>query len=107
MSLLQEIWIKEIQKQLFQSNEFLKYSVSHNEHVNKKIVHIPQQGSYITVGKNPTSFPLTAAEGTNTDLTYSLDYYYTQPIHITDLEKIQMSFPVLESTTSLILLKIC
>ena len=94
MSLNKELWISEIQNQLFASNEFLKYSVDHSAYIDNITVHIPQSGVGGTVTINPTggSFPLTGTKRTDTSLDYSIDKYSTSLTWIEDFDEQFISY---------------
>lgn len=93
MAVQVEIWQEFIVKNLFKSNEFLQYLLNRDQYVLAgKVVHIPQAGANPGVTKNPTSFPLTASQRTDSDVTYPLNQYVTDPVHIQDAEKIELSY---------------
>lgn len=93
MAIQKEIWQAYIAKNLFKGNEFLNMLLNRDQYVLAgKVVHIPQAGANPGVTKNPTSFPLTASQRTDSDITYSLNQYVTDPVHIQDAEKIELSY---------------
>lgn len=92
MAIQQEIWIQDISEQLFQGVEFVTRSTDHSQFVNYKTVHVPQAGSLPSVGKDRSSLPATAAQRTDTDLSYSLSEYTTDPMVVRDLEEIQTAY---------------
>lgn len=79
MGLNVEMWIPDIQENLFQQSAFVLLSTDHSGYVTKKTVHVPQAGSKPTVQVNPTTWPLTIGTRTDTDLTYDLDNYVIPP----------------------------
>lgn len=88
-----EVWVDAIVKRFWKDNLFLKLFKDHSQYVLAgKIVHIPQQGTKPTVIKGRTTFPGTAVRRTDTDLTYTLDEYSTDPTHITNTEAIELSY---------------
>lgn len=88
-----EIWIDAIVQRFFKDNQFLKKFKNHDEYVLAgKIVHIPQRGARPTVVKNRTTYPMVAVRRTDSDLTYLLDEYSTDAIHIANAEKIELSY---------------
>lgn len=92
MSLLQEIWISQIQENLYPNNSFINYAVDHSQYIIGKTVHIPQANGTPSVTKNPTSFPLTVIQRTDLDFTYTVDGYVTDPIFVSDIEAVQLSY---------------
>lgn len=92
MALQQEIWVSDIQNSLNQNAAFLPMSTDHSAYVAFKTVHVPQSGANPTAVVNPTSFPLTISERTDTDLTYSLNQFALQPTLITNIDELQVSY---------------
>ena len=92
MALQQEVWAKDIQDNFYQNNEFLQRSTGHSMWVNFKTVHIPQAGAASTVEKNRSVLPATISSRTDTELTYNLNEYTIDPILLTNLEEIQISY---------------
>lgn len=92
MALQQEVWAKDIQDNFYQNNEFLQRSTDHSMWVNFKTVHIPQAGAASTVEKNRSVLPATISSRTDTELTYNLNEYTIDPILLTNLEEIQISY---------------
>ena len=82
MALDREQWLADIQENLFKNNAIINRAVNHDGFVNYKTVHVPQAGANPTITKNLGSFPATISQRTDSDLTYSLDTYYVEPIHI-------------------------
>lgn len=82
MALQKEQWLQDIQDNLFKDNAIINRAVSHDGFVNYKTVHVPQAGANPTISKNISSFPATISQRTDTELTYSMDTYYVEPIHI-------------------------
>lgn len=82
MALDKEQWLADIQENLFKDNAIIARAVNHDGFVNYKTVHVPQAGANPTVTKNLGSFPATITQRTDSELTYSMDTYYVEPIHI-------------------------
>lgn len=88
-----ETWANYIIERFWKDNAFLKNSYDDSQYVMQgRIVHIPQPGSKPVVVKNRSSFPATAVRRTDTDVTYSLDEYTTDPTHIPNIDAIHLSF---------------
>jgi hypothetical protein len=74
--------LSDIQENLFKDNAIINRAVNHDGFVNYKTVHVPQAGANPTITKNLGSFPATITQRTDSELTYSMDTYYVEPIHI-------------------------
>lgn len=93
-----EFWADYIVKKLWKDNAFLMKAYSDDQYViGGKIVHIPQPGASPTVTKNRSSFPASAVRRTDTDILYPLDEYTTDPTHIQDAEKVELSYDKIDS----------
>jgi hypothetical protein len=93
MAIQKEIWLNDIVEQLFPNGEFAVKSVDHTPFVlDGKVVHVPNAGAASSVVRNRSSFPATAAERTDTDLTYNLDSYSTDPIRVRNMEEYESSY---------------
>ena len=99
MALQTEVWIADIAEQLFAGNEFLSFAVDHSSYVVNKTVHAPQSGTGATVEKNRATLPATIGTRTDSELTYDLGEYTTDPVLITDLDEIQTSYDKRQSVT--------
>ena len=84
-----ELWKPWIVEQLFKNNDFLNLARNADEYVLVgKVVHIPQAGSASGVKKNRLSLPATVKKRTDTDVTYALDEFTSDPRLLTDVENI-------------------
>lgn len=93
MALNKEIWQSDIVGNLFADNTFLSKAYNADMYVLAgKVVHIPQAGAKATVVKNRTSVPATVVKRTDSELTYSLAEFTTDPRLITDVDKVEMSY---------------
>ncbi|MFN4249065.1 MAG: hypothetical protein ACK4EY_15160 [Flavipsychrobacter sp.] len=91
-------WVDYIVKRFWKDNGFLMNSFNDDQYVvGGKTVVIPQPGSKPSSVKNPTSFPLTATQRTDTDISYDLDLYATLPTHITNAEAQEVSYDKMDS----------
>ena len=93
MSIQTEVWVRDITQNLFPSNSFLQASRNDTGFVvDGKVVHLPQVGAAPGVVVNRSAFPAGASQRTDTDSTYNLDSYTSDPTHIRDLEIIEASY---------------
>lgn len=98
MAIQKEIWTAAIVENLFASNSFLSKAFNADEYVNQgKIVHIPQAGAPSGVKKNRTDLPASVAKRTDTDVTFVLDEYTTDPICIPHADTVELSYDKRES----------
>ena len=101
MAIQKEIWQDHIEGNLFKNNEFLLASTDAGQYVLQgSVVHIPQAGALPTVVKNRSSVPATVVQRGDTDITYSLDEYTTDPILIPNAESFELSYNKRESVLS-------
>jgi len=92
MAIEKEIWIDDIQENLFASNSFVARGVDHSQWIDNKTVHIPQAGANPTVEKDRASVPATIGQRTDTDLQYNMAEFTTDPILIRNLEELQVNY---------------
>lgn len=93
-----EIWEKWIAENLFESNPHLMHAWNADEYVIMgKVVHIPQAGSKPAVVVNRSSYPATAVTRNDTDITYAIDEYTTDPTRIPHADTVELSYPKMES----------
>ena len=97
MALQKQIWLNSIVELLFASNTFAARSVNHSAFVTDKTVHVPNAGSAPGVVKNRSTFPGTASQRTDYDLTYDINEYSTDPIHLQYSEEVELSYNKRES----------
>lgn len=98
MAVQQEIWVRYIIQRLWKDNTFLKFAMNEDQYViGGRIVHIPQPGAKPTIQKNRSSYPGVAVRRTDTDITYNLDEYTTDPTHIVDADKVELSYDKINS----------
>lgn len=89
----QEFWVNYIVGNLFKNNQFLNYCDDDDRHVlNGSVVHVPTAGAVPAVVKNRSSYPATVTRRTDVDITYALDVYTTDPIHIPRAEELEVSY---------------
>jgi hypothetical protein len=82
MGLNREQWLADIQENLFKDNAVISRAMNHSAFLKFKTVHVPQAGSNPSITKNRNTFPATISQRTDSELTYNIDTYYLDPIHI-------------------------
>lgn len=93
MAIQVEIWQNDIQEEIFKDNTFLRKSFNADQYVIQgKIVHIPQSGGSGAVVKNRTSLPANVRKRSDTDVTYALDAFTTDPVLIPNAEQYELSY---------------
>lgn len=92
MALQKEVWIADIQENLFANNEFIAKATDHSMWISNKTVHIPQAGANPSVKKNRAVLPAAISQRTDVDLTYDVSEYTTDPILLTNIEELQINY---------------
>jgi len=87
-----EIWVNSIEEVLFPVNEFYRNAINDTAFVENKTIHLPQAGTIPAVTKNRSSFPASVSQRTDTELTYSMDEYTTDPMFVKDVESAEFSY---------------
>ena len=88
-----EIFAAYIINKLHRDNPHLNFATDESSMVlGGAVVHIPQAGSLPNVVKNRNSFPATAVQRGDTNITYTLDVFTTDPTHITWHEEHEISY---------------
>lgn len=95
---LKEIWIDKLKENFYSNYEWLSRAEDWSEYVEFNTINFTQVGGDPTVLKNNTSYPITAAQRTDTNLTVVLDYYDTQTTRVyANREEVESSINKLES----------
>lgn len=98
MAIQKEIWMRAIVEGLFASNSFLSKAFNADEYVEAgKTVHIPQAGVASNVEKNRETLPATVKQRTDTEVSFDLNKFTTDPVLIDDAEKVELSYDKRES----------
>lgn len=92
MALQTEVWVTDIQENLFYENEFLNLAVDHSSYVKNSVVHVPQAGTLPNVVKNRSELVADIQTATDTELTYGTDNYTTDPFLVKDIETLEISY---------------
>lgn len=100
MAIQQEMWVRDIAENLFRDNTLLTRSLNDNAYLQGKVVHLPQSGAKPNVEVNRTTLPAVSAKRTDTEVTYNIDEYTTDPVTIQDTEEIETSYEKRQSVLS-------
>lgn len=93
MGLQVEIWHDFIMENFYAENPHLAVATNVSSNViNGKIVHIPQAGAASGGEKNRTVFPAAVVVRGDSDVTYALDDYSTNPVRIPNIEQYELSY---------------
>ena len=95
-----EAFSKVISDKLFAGAEFINQSVSHDAFASDYQVHVPQAGTIPAVQEDRAVLPATIGQRTDSELTYDLIEFTNDPMLIKNIEKIQLSYPKIESLLS-------
>lgn len=93
-----EIWHSWLAENIYKNNQFIANSVDVSDSVlGGAVVHIPQSGAASSAEKNRSSLPATITKRTDTDRTYPLDEYTTDPRRVAHTEQIEASYDKMDS----------
>ncbi|MGD1960549.1 MAG: phage capsid protein [Fulvivirga sp.] len=98
MAVQKELWTDYIITKYWKANEFIKHAFNADQFVyNGKVVHIPVPGAKPNVEKNRTSLPANITKRTDTDITYSIAEFTSDPTLIPDADKHELSYSKMDS----------
>ena len=92
MALNKEVWLNTIVENFFPDNSFASKSVDDSAFVDNKTVHVPNAGTPSGVVINRTTLPATVSRRTDYDLDYDIDELTTNPIHIPNVDAVELSY---------------
>lgn len=92
MALNKQIWLSTIQENFYPNDSFAIHSVDDSAFVNYKTVHVPNAGAPSGVVINRTTKPATVNQRTDNELTYDIDELTTNPIHIPNVDVVELSY---------------
>lgn len=92
--LFRTAWLRQIAEDIFKDNEFLNYALNWDEFVQAGIqtVVVGQSGGASSVTRNRTVFPATVSERSDSDISYDMTDYTTDPRRIRALLQKQYSY---------------
>jgi len=93
MAIQQELWLSEIQENLFKGLEAISVAATNDSaYVNGTTVHIPNAGTAASVTKGNSTYPVAISSRADNDNSYSLTNYEIGPLHLGITEQIQLSY---------------
>lgn len=96
-----ELWEGDIVEGLWAANPFIQHAYNADQYVLAgKVVHIPQAGNGGNVVKNRTTLPAGVIKRTDTDITYPLDEFTSDPILIPNADTVELSYDKRQSVWS-------
>lgn len=92
-----EVWLPHIQENFFPDDSFVSKCVDDSVYVNNKKVHIPNAGKPSKVVTNRSSLPTSYSQRQDQDLEYDIDELTSDPIRISNIEEVELSYSKRES----------
>ena len=93
-----EIFANYVVEKLRRSNPHLGLAADESQYVKAgAVVHIPQAGAPPKVEKNRSTFPAVATRRGDSSVTYALDSFTTDPVHIAWSESAELSYDKTDS----------
>ena len=93
MAVQVEIWQDYISKNLFKDDQFINRAYNADRYVLAgKVVHIPQAGAKPGVTRNRQNLPAAVVVRGDTDVTYAIDEFTSDPTLIPNAETIELSY---------------
>ena len=100
MALNKQIWLNTIQENFYPDNSFAVKSVDDSAFVNNKTVHVPNAGAPSGVTVNRSNLPASVAKRVDNEMTYDIDEFTTDPVHIPNVETVELSYDKRNSVLS-------
>ncbi|MBA3830147.1 MAG: hypothetical protein H0X33_14505 [Taibaiella sp.] len=97
-----EVWQDRIEGNLFKDNDFIKSGTDDSQYINYKTVHIPNAGTLPTVVKDLAlgGARQNTAIRVDTPIDYGIHTYFALPWLVTNAEKVELSYPKMDSLLS-------
>ncbi len=92
------VWANYIIEEFWANNKFLQQAYSDDDNIEKgKYVIIPQAGDAPNVIKNREQFPAKVHRRADNTVMYPLEWYTTDPVHITNADQAEISYDKMNS----------
>lgn len=93
-----EVFANYVVEKLRRTNPHVGLASDESQYVKAgAVVHIPQAGASPKVEKNRSTFPAVATRRGDTSVTYALDSYTTEPVHVAWAETAELSYDKTDS----------
>lgn len=93
MAVTVEIWTKDIVDNLYKDNAWAVRAKNEDANVLRgKVVHIAVAGDPSAVKKNRSTFPASAVKRADSDITYAIDSFTSDPRHIEEIDKAELAY---------------
>ena len=93
-----EIWESRLAENIYRGHPWIARGVDRSANVlNGSVVHIPQAGAGPGAQRNRTKLPAQAVLRKDTDITYAIDEFTTDPSVINDAAKVELAYDKLAS----------
>lgn len=93
-----EVFANYIVEKLRRSNPHIGLAADESQYVKAgAVVHIPQAGNPPAVEKNRSTYPAVATKRGDTSVTYALDSFTTEPVHVAWSEQAEISYDKTDS----------
>lgn len=93
-----EVFANYVVEKLRRTNPHVGLASDESQYVKAgAVVHIPQAGASPNVEKNRSTFPAVATRRGDTSVTYALDSYTTEPVHVAWAETAELSYDKTDS----------
>lgn len=93
-----EVFANYIVEKLRRSNPHVGLAADESQYVKAgAVVHIPQAGNPPAVEKNRSTYPAVATRRGDTSVTYALDSFTTEPVHVAWSEQAEISYDKTDS----------
>ena len=93
MGVQKEAFLSTLAENLFEGIEFLNMATSHDAFVENNIVHMPQSGTLPNVVKDRDVIPAPLKKRTDSNLTYTLSSFTSDPAVVQNIEELQTNYP--------------
>ena len=87
-----EIWAADIAANLFPDDSFVARAIDDSMWVNNKTVNRPQSGAVPTVVRNRATVPATAVQRADTNASYDISEFTSDPTLVRDIEEAETSY---------------
>lgn len=102
MAIQTEVWVDNVEGNLFKDDAFLLKSMDDSKYVSNRTVHIPNAGAPpgVQKGRVISGTPTNPQTREDTEVTYDIGEFTTDPIIITDAEEKELSYDEMSSELS-------